>query len=137
MAVSLDEQAVLDAAERRARALVEADADALIALHHPELRWTTYRGEVLGRESYVRGNTRGELRWHDQRLEDCTVVVEGDAAVLTAVVVDRVERAGERRTFRLRLTQTWVRDGGGWVVLAGHAGPELPAASEGDTARQE
>jgi ketosteroid isomerase-like protein len=121
----VSEGEVLDAAERRARALVERDAAALLALHHPELRWTTHRGEVLDRESYVRGNTEGELRWLEQRLEDTAVVIEGETAVLTAVVVDEVERDGRHETFRLRLTQTWVRDGDGWVVLAGHAGPKL------------
>jgi ketosteroid isomerase-like protein len=119
--VTPGERAVLDAAEQRARALVAGDADALRALHHPALRWTTYRGDVLDRESYVRGNTEGELRWIEQRLEEVGVVVEGETAVLTAAVVDEVERDGRRETFRLRLTQTWVRDGDRWVVLAGHA----------------
>ena len=116
---------MLAAAARRARALADGDAEALRALHHPELRWTTYRGDVLDRETYVRGNTDGSLRWLAQRLEDATVVVAGDAAVLTAVVVDEVERDGLRQTFRLRLTQTWVRDGDGWAVLSGHAGPPV------------
>ena len=121
----MSEQEVLAAAKRRARALVERDAAALLALHHPELRWTTHRGEVLDRESYVRGNTEGELRWIEQRLEGAVVVLEGDTVVLTAVVVDEVERDGRRETIRLRLTQTWVREGDGWVVLAGHAGPTV------------
>jgi hypothetical protein len=43
--------------------------------------------------------------------------------VLVAVVVDEVEREGERVTNRLRLTQTWVQSDDGWVCLAGHAGP--------------
>ena len=120
-----DELGVLAAAERRARALAAGDAAALLALHHPALRWTTFRGDVLDRESYVRGNTDGSLQWLEQRLENATVVVEGDTAVLTAVVVDEVERKRRRETFRLRLTQTWVRDGDGWVVLAGHAGPPV------------
>lgn len=119
------EREVLDAAERRARALAERDAATLLALHHPALRWTTHRGEVLDRDSYVRGNTAGELRWIEQRLEGPVVVVEGDTAVLTGVAVDEVEHDDGRETFRLRLTQTWVRTGDGWVVLAGHAGPTV------------
>jgi hypothetical protein len=46
-------------------------------------------------------------------------------AVLTAVVVDRVRRGGREETFRMRLTQTWVRSAEGWQCLAGHAGPRL------------
>jgi ketosteroid isomerase-like protein len=112
---------VLAAAERRARALCERDADALRALHHPDLRWTTHRGVVLDRESYIAGNVEGDLVWRAQHLEDVTVVVEGDTAILVGVVVDEVERHGERAVFRLRLTQTWVRGEAGWVCLAGHA----------------
>jgi hypothetical protein len=50
-------------------------------------------------------------------------VVVGDTAVLTAVAVDEVSRAGRTETRRLRLTQTWLRTAEGWVVLAAHAGP--------------
>lgn len=121
----MSEQEILEAAKRRAAALVERDAAALLALHHPDLRWTTHRGDVLDRESYVRGNTEGELMWIEQRLENAVVVIEGDTAVLTGMVVDEVERDGRSETFRLRLTQTWVRTGEGWVVLAGHAGPKV------------
>jgi ketosteroid isomerase-like protein len=119
------EDEVLAAAERRAKALRERDAAALRALHHEQLRWTTHRGAVLDRDAYVAANTQGDLVWRDQRLEDVQVTVAGDAAVLTARVVDEVERAGEPQTFSLRLTQAWVRGPGGWVCLAGHAGPAV------------
>jgi ketosteroid isomerase-like protein len=117
----VSESEVLAAAEARARALAAGDADALRELHHPDLRWTTHRGEVLDRDRYIAGNTSGELVWHAQRLEDASVAVTGDTAVLTASVVDDVSRAGDRSTFRLHLTQTWVRDENGWRVLAAHA----------------
>jgi ketosteroid isomerase-like protein len=118
---------VVAAAARRAQALVERDREALLALHHPDLRWTTHRGEVLDRERYVRGNVDGGLVWRGQRLEDVAVVPAGAVAVLTAVVVDEVEQDGVAATNRLRLTQVWVRDGDGWICLAGHAGPPLAA----------
>ena len=93
----MSESEVLAAAEARAVALAAGDADALHELHHPDLRWTTDRGEVLDRDRYIAGNTSGELVWHAQRLEDASVAVAGDTAVLTAIVVDDVSRAGDRR----------------------------------------
>jgi ketosteroid isomerase-like protein len=120
-----DPVSVLDAAQRRADALVAADAAKLRLLMHPDLRWTTHRGDVLDRESYIDGNTNGTLRWLSQRLEDPDVVLVGDAAILTAVVVDIVERDGSQQQFRMRLTQAWVRHGSDWVCLAGHAGPAI------------
>lgn len=118
-----DADAVLNAARRRADALAGADAEGLRSLMHARMRWTTHRGDVLDLESYVGRNTDGTLQWLGQRLEQPDVVIVGDAAVLTALVVDTVERGGLPQEFRLRLTQTWVRQGTNWVCLAGHAGP--------------
>jgi uncharacterized protein DUF4440 len=120
-----DAREVIAAAERRAVALARGDAAELRRLMHPEMRWTTHLGVVLDRDSYIAGNTDGSLLWRDQRLETPTVAIVGDAAVLHAVVVDVVERDGRRETFRLRLTQTWVREAGTWRCVAGHAGPLL------------
>lgn len=120
-----DEAEVLAAAQERAAALAAGDAGELRRLMHPALRWTTYTGAVLDRDAYVAGNTEGSLVWHEQRLEGPRVTVIGDTAVLTAIVVDEVERDGARETFRLRLTQTWVREHSAWRCLAGHAGPRV------------
>jgi ketosteroid isomerase-like protein len=117
------EDEVLAAADRRARALAARDAEALRALHHPALRWTTHRGAVLDRDAYIAGNTESDLVWRSQRLLEPQVAIAGNTAVLTAIVVDEVELDGRPRTFRMRLTQTWVREPEGWVCLAGHAGP--------------
>jgi ketosteroid isomerase-like protein len=122
-----DVEDVLAAALRRAGALADRDAAALTALHHPDLRWTTFLGDVLDRELYVSGNTEGSLIWRAQSLDDPEVAVVGDTAVLTAVVRDEVERDGVAESFTLRITQTWVRTAEGWRCLAGHAGPRLGA----------
>jgi ketosteroid isomerase-like protein len=114
---------IVAAAEARSRALVARDAEALRALHHPDLRWTTHRGEVRDRDRYVRGNTEEALVWRAQRLSEVDVVSVGDTAVLTALVHDEFERAGEPGAHSMRLTLTWVREDGTWRVLAGQAGP--------------
>jgi hypothetical protein len=120
--VTADE--VVAAARARGRALAAGDRAALARLLHPRLRWTTHRGAVLDRAAYLDANTGGALTWVSQDLHDVDVqVVDGRVAVLTAWVTDVVIRDGERRTFRMRLTQTWVRTGDGWVCLSGHAGP--------------
>jgi ketosteroid isomerase-like protein len=112
---------VTQAALRRAAALAAGDEAALRLLMHPDLRWTTLRGDVLGYEDYIIGNTRGNLRWRSQRLSDIEVTVVGEAAVLTAAVTDDITRNGQDRAFHLRLTQMWVRTPAGWRCVAGHA----------------
>ena len=117
------ERDVVAAAERRAAALVNGDIAELQRLLHPQMRWTTHTGAVLERDPYIAGNTSGSLIWREQRLEQPMVTVIGDAAILTSVVVDEVERDGVRETFRLRMTQVWLRENGRWSCVAGHAGP--------------
>jgi hypothetical protein len=115
---------VLQAAEARASALADADADALTELLHPQFRWTTHLGETYDRAEYIRRNTEGHTVWRSQELDDATVVVVDDAAVLFAEVADVSEgHSGATETFRMPVTQTWVRMEGGWRCLAGHAGP--------------
>jgi ketosteroid isomerase-like protein len=116
------EQSVIDAALRRASALAARDEAELRRLMHPGLQWTTFKGNVLSYEEYIAGNSRGELRWRAQRLDDIRVAVVGDTAVLTSCVTDEVSRDGHDQVFTLRLTQTWVRTSEGWRCLAGHAG---------------
>jgi ketosteroid isomerase-like protein len=117
---------VAAAARRRAAALAAGDEAALRLLMHPDLQWTTLRGEVLGYEDYITGNTRGSLRWRAQRLEGIKVAVAGSTAVLTAAVTDEVSRDGRDQVFQLRVTLTWVRTPQGWRCLAGHASPPVP-----------
>ncbi len=112
------------AARARAEALVTGDVHQLRALLHPDFHWTSHRGDRFDREAYLRANTGAGLRWQGQELSNVEVVVVGEAAVLTATVIDRVERDGVSDTFRMPMTQVWVRDPrGAWVCLAGHAGP--------------
>lgn len=123
-----DEEQVLTAAYARAAALAAGDAATLRGLLHPRFGWVSHRGEVFDRDRYVAENTApGGVRWQQQRLEREQVHVVGDAAVLRCSVTDVVTGAdgGEVRA-RMLMTQTWVRgDLGGWVCLAGHAGPRL------------
>ena len=125
-AVDTDVHAVIAHANRRSAALVARDTAALVELMHPRLRWTTHTGRVLRRDEYVEANTHGELRWLAQRMEDVAVEVFCDAAVLTALVIDEVRRGdGVPETFILSLTLGWIRTGGGWTCVSGHAGPRI------------
>jgi hypothetical protein len=82
------------------------------------------RGESYSRSEYVRRNTEGHTVWRSQRLSDVEVVVVNDTAVLHAEVTDEVLGEGDApETFRMPMTQVWVRQVDGWMCLAGHAGP--------------
>lgn len=114
---------ILEAARRRAEALAHGDAVTLTSLLHPLFRWTSHRGVTFDRHEYVRRNTQGQIMWESQMLADPAVTVVGDTGVLVAEAVDLVWVGAERETFRMPVTQVWVRADGGWSCLAGHAGP--------------
>jgi ketosteroid isomerase-like protein len=116
---------VIRAATARATALADVDREGLEARLHEDFRWTSHLGETYGREEYVRRNTQGHTVWRSQGLGNPEVVVAGDTAVLLAEVTDVIVRDGEDLTFRMRVTQVWVRGDDGWLCLAGHAGPRM------------
>jgi ketosteroid isomerase-like protein len=120
------QQQVLVAAQERAAALAAGDAERLVQLLHEEFRWTSYVGDAYDRAEYIRRNTEGGTAWRSQELGDVAVVVVGDTAMLHAEVTDVVQRDGKDETFRMPMTQVWVRQGRGWRCLAGHAGPRRP-----------
>ena len=114
---------VIRAAEARAAALAEGDAEKLSRVLHEDFRWTAHVGVTYSRQEYIRRNTEGHTVWHSQNLGAAEVVVVGDTAVLYAEVTDVVVRGDESETYRMPMTQVWVREGGDWKCLAGHAGP--------------
>lgn len=117
-------QEVMRAVEARASALAAGDAHRLSALLHGDFRWTSHTGGAFDRSEYVRRNTGGDVVWRSQHLSSAEVVVVGDTAVLHAEVTDEVvSDAGEPETFRMPMTQVWVRVDSRWTCLAGHAGP--------------
>ena len=118
-----DADDVLAAAYARAGALARGDGAALAALLHPDFRWTSHTGEQLDRTTYVAANTAGRTRWSAQRLEDVEVLVHDGTAVLRCRVVDTVDLGRGPEQHTMPMTQTWVRDGAAWLLLAGHAGP--------------
>lgn len=116
-------QQVVRAAEARASALAEGDADQLAQLLHTDFRWTAHTGDVFTRDDYIRRNTAGQVRWRSQELRNVQVTIAGEVAVLLAEVTDVVGAGDEPETFRMPVTQVWVRQDGRWRCLAGHAGP--------------
>jgi Domain of unknown function (DUF4440) len=120
---AMSRDVVIAHAQKRAFALAAGHRDALKRLHHPDLRWTTHTGSRRTRATYLAGNLDEDLVWHAQELHEVEVVIVGSTAVLVAVVSDSVERDGRFETHTMPITQTWIRQDPGWVLLAAHAGP--------------
>ena len=118
---------VISAAEQRAAALAAGDGKRLSVLLHDAFRWTSHVGDIYSRAEYIRRNTEGGTVWRSQQLSRPEVVVVGGTAVLYAEVTDVVlSEDDDTETFRMPMTQVWVRTTSGWKCLAGHAGPRCP-----------
>jgi hypothetical protein len=112
---------VLDAARRRAEALVNKDVDTLLTLLHRNFLYVNASGEVLDREQYLNAYVRSEdVRWTSQVLTEPRLAEGGATVILTGLVHD-VARFGDHaldETFRTTLT--WVDSGNGWQCLGGN-----------------
>ena len=102
----------------RLEALGRADADALAPLFHRDLVITLdslvrTRDEILARQRDIAksGKVVRELP------EDVTVEQFGDVAITRGLAVT-IDDTGTRRT--ARFTNTWLRSGGKWLLVAGH-----------------
>jgi hypothetical protein len=121
-------QEVIAAAEDRGSALAAGDADRLRQFLHEQFSWTTHVGETLDRSEYIRRNTEGQTVWRSQVLLHPEVVV-GDTAVLRTEVTDEtLSASGDIQTFRMPMTQVWVRlaaAGSVSLVTRAHAGRDF------------
>ncbi len=115
-----DSEDVIAAAQARAEAMAGKDDIRLRELLHPRFLWISHKGEWFDFDTYLQSNQHGPNAWFGQELHDPQVQVVGDTAVLRCVVEDRVDvGSGEPETFIMPMTQTWVRENGHWLCLAG------------------
>jgi ketosteroid isomerase-like protein len=116
---------VLATARDRAAALVAGDAQRLGELLDANFHWTSHTGEQFDRDTYLDANTGGRTAWRNQDLGEPDVIVFGDAAVLVTVVTDTIEGPDGPVSYRMPMTQFWIKSEHRWQCVAGHAGPRL------------
>jgi hypothetical protein len=87
---------VLAAVRGRAEALAAGDTDGLFRWLHEQFIWTSHRGEVFDRATYVAANIQ-DLSWRSQVIEDPQVTIVGDTAVVVGTV--------RRHTVRVKLSR--------------------------------
>lgn len=119
---------VIQAAEARALALAEGNAERLSGLLHEDFRWRAHVGETYDRAECIRRNIEGHTIWRSQQLLSPDVVIVGDTAVLYAEVTDVVHSGDDdSETFRMPMTQLWIRTGDIWPEGRSPIGFALPA----------
>jgi hypothetical protein len=116
---------VLDAEDRRYRAMVEADLATLDALCADELTYAHSSGVRDTKAEYLAKVRSGYYVYRriDHPVERVEVV--GDTAVVAGRMTADLEVDGTAKTIDNLALAVWVRAGGGWRLLA-YAPTRLP-----------
>jgi ketosteroid isomerase-like protein len=122
-----DEQHDILAAERALQAAQRAsDVEALDRLLHPDLLAVGPDGSLADKAADLDAHRTGAFTIAELEEEELEVRAVGETAVTFVVLRIRGTIAGDDVSGRMRYTRTWVRDGGGWRVMAAHIAPAAP-----------
>jgi ketosteroid isomerase-like protein len=118
--------AVLQTERDLATAYLKSDADSIAQGVMEDYTLTNSMGKIT-----TRGDDIAEARKNDPKYEifenyDMKVRVHGDTAVVTGKTHTKGVSGGKPFDFQFQFTDTFVKDGGRWRLLAGHVS-KLPA----------
>lgn len=103
---------VLAAEAERCRAIYEQDWTVLEPMMSDDLTYVHMPGRLEDKAAYLAG-VKGRPRKVER--QDLKVRVYGNTAVMTGIMINRPPNA---ESVTARVTQTWVKDGSGWKMVA-------------------
>lgn len=125
--MTTDEKAVLEAEDRRYRALVEGDLATLEEMFADELSYTHSSGDVDTKATYLEKlRTRYYVYNHAEHPVDRVSVV-GDCAIVVGRMVADIEVQGRPKHLDNLALVVWTRARGAWQLLA--FAPTAPKAA--------
>jgi len=109
--------------ERRRRALLDADAEALARLLHPHYRYVDSLGRALSREAYLASRRSREVEFdrHDISAVEVTELEPGRAALVTCRVRDSARFIGKPFAAEYQAVHVCVRADEEWLFLFGQS----------------
>ncbi len=122
MAAESEIQTLGELEERRAAAMLAADTDILAGMLHEELTYMHSTGGVDTKASYLDGVGSGAFNYKKIDRDDVSVKVHGDVGLVFYHLNADVEIRGNLRNLDNRLLAVWVRESGGWQLLAIQSG---------------
>lgn len=112
------EQEVRELELRRFKALTDQDTAALDQVLSDDLTYTHSSAHVDTKATYIASIRSGELKYVSIVPDELKVRVYGNAAVITGRAEFKSESHGQAATMELRFTDTYVRQNGGWQMVA-------------------
>jgi ketosteroid isomerase-like protein len=124
-----DEQLLKDTVQQLARAWTQHDRAFIENVLAPEWVVTQADGTMLTRSS-VLGAFFDAVKFDSNVIDDVTVALFGDTAIVRGRTVATATLNGAPVTARIRFTDVFIKRNGRWQVVASHASP-LTAAPLG------
>lgn len=113
--------AVAEADAQLNRLIMAGDAQAIEPFYATEFVLTASDGSRKDRARMLSEVASPALHFSRNQTEQVQVRVLGNTAVLTGVLHQTGSWQGKPFDYRFLVTDTWVRQGDRWVLLAGHA----------------
>jgi ketosteroid isomerase-like protein len=101
-------------------AMVKADVDAFSRCVAEDWVLTTSDGSFVTKSIAQADLREGALRIESFRLEDVTVRVYGDAAVVLGLITEKSKLRGKDTSGKSRFTDVFVKRDGRWQAVASH-----------------
>jgi len=120
-AESADEAAVGKAIEDLTKAMMAADKARLEALTADQLSYGHSSGKVETKAEFVAAIADKKTIFKSITLSNPSVAVVGNNAIARHIFAAEVEAGGQASSPKIGVMQVWVKDGGGWKLLARQA----------------
>jgi len=112
------EQEVTQLTDQYIAALKGKDTAALERIWADDLTFITLRGDVQTKAQRLADIQSGANRFDSLETTDRTVRVYGDTAVMTSLTTLKGQYKGQEASGQFRVTNVFVRRGGGWQIVA-------------------
>jgi ketosteroid isomerase-like protein len=109
------------------KALADQNESAVLAYLHDDYKGWLYgatlpAGKAAAKASWAHDFPLTEVFYHE--VTPISILVKGDTAVAHYVIAAHYKNEkGEHESFEQRWTDTLVKEGGKWLLLADHGGP--------------
>lgn len=128
LAQTTPEEAVLQAERELCQAYQKSDVAGITRGVMEDYTLTNSHGKISGRADDLAEASKGDPKYETFANRDMKVRVHGDAAVVLGITRTMGVSGGKPFDAEFQFTDTFIKDGGQWRLLAGHVSKVPDAA---------
>ncbi len=112
------EEDVKQAIEQWKTAVIQKDKGALDRLIHPQVTYGHSNAKMENKQQAIDAFLAPTMQYHAIDMADTTVRLKGNTALVQTIMTVKNAQNGESRTLPLSVLMVWVKEKGGWQLLA-------------------